>query len=162
MKNLAKNLFAVILLSSISFTIKAQTNVSGGIYSNITWTKANSPYIVTDTVVVFPGVTLTIEPGVTIKFADATQLEIRQANLISSGTITDSITFTSNSNNPQPGIWSGVYLNSCNNISFNYCNFLYSNYGLPDGGSNANISNSVFNYNITGLSNGCVQWLVDS
>jgi hypothetical protein len=54
-------LFALfILISNLSL---AQTNVSGGIYSNTTWTTAGSPYIVTDTIKVFPGVTLTIQPG---------------------------------------------------------------------------------------------------
>lgn len=45
----------------------AQTNVSGGIYQNATWSLANSPYVVNGPVVVFPGVTLNIEPGVEIK-----------------------------------------------------------------------------------------------
>ena len=44
----------------------AQTNVSGGIYQNTTWNLANSPYQVNGSVVVFPGNTLTVEPGVTI------------------------------------------------------------------------------------------------
>jgi hypothetical protein len=69
MKNsMKKILLTVIFLTVISFGINGQTNVSGGIYSNTVWTLANSPYIVTDTVVVFPGVTLTIQPGVTVKF----------------------------------------------------------------------------------------------
>ena len=50
-----------LLLVSTSF---AQTSVQGGIYNNTTWTVANSPYTITGPVVVFPGNTLTIEPGV--------------------------------------------------------------------------------------------------
>lgn len=46
---------------SISFS---QTTVQGGIYNNTTWTLSNSPYTITGPVVVFPGKTLTIEPGV--------------------------------------------------------------------------------------------------
>lgn len=57
-------LFAFKLIVSISY---AQTNVAGGIYQNATWSLANSPYVVNGPVVVFPGVTLTIEPGVEIK-----------------------------------------------------------------------------------------------
>src|SRR5260370_42249315 len=87
-------LFSLLSLSSSTNA----TNVSGGIYNNTTWTLANSPYIVVDTVAVFPGVTLTIEAGVTVKFADNQSLWIKSnAHLIAIGTITDSITFTSNS-----------------------------------------------------------------
>lgn len=64
MKNNLIILFAGVLLSVGAF--KAQTNVSGGIYQNTTWTLANSPYQVNGSIVVFPGNTLTVEPGVTI------------------------------------------------------------------------------------------------
>jgi hypothetical protein len=105
----------------------AQTNVSGGIFANTTWTLANSPYIVTDTVVVFPGYTLTIEPGVVVKFDTHVQLEIRQGQLIANGTITDSITFTSNATSPYPGVYEGVFVNGGTMTSqVKYCNFLYA------------------------------------
>jgi len=63
-----KKKFLLTLLSLIvlvKITV-AQTSVSGGIYSNTTWTLANSPYLMTNNIVVFPGVTLTIEPGVEV------------------------------------------------------------------------------------------------
>src|SRR5665213_1808833 len=98
MKNLYKIIaLTLITLSSSLFTASA-TNVSGGIFTNTTWTLNNSPYIVIDTVVVFPGVTLTIEPGLVVKFDDNKRIEIRQGNLIAIGDINDSIIFTSNSN----------------------------------------------------------------
>jgi hypothetical protein len=54
--------FAVCIAKSF-----AQTSVSGGIYQNTTWTLAGSPYVVTGSIVVFPGKTLNIEPGVEIQ-----------------------------------------------------------------------------------------------
>jgi hypothetical protein len=42
------------------------TDVSGAIQANTTWSRARSPYRLTGTVQVGPGVTLTIEPGVTV------------------------------------------------------------------------------------------------
>jgi hypothetical protein len=104
-----------------------QTNVNGGIYSNTTWNFASSPYVVTDTVVVFPGVTLTIEPGVTILFDSSQFLEIRQARLIANGTMTNPITFTSNSVSPFPGIYKGVNVNAGYGSQISFCNFSYAN-----------------------------------
>jgi len=70
-----KNILVTMIWAAITITVNAQTNVHGGIYNNTTWTLANSPYVVTDTIVVFPGVTLTIEPGVTVKFEDGKYVE---------------------------------------------------------------------------------------
>jgi len=47
--------------------VAAATNVSGTISTNTTWTAANSPYVMTGNVTVNAGVTLTIEPGVTVQ-----------------------------------------------------------------------------------------------
>ena len=55
---------AFLLIINYSFS---QTLVHGGIYSNTTWSLANSPYVMDGSVVVFPGVTLTIEPGVEVR-----------------------------------------------------------------------------------------------
>jgi hypothetical protein len=72
----ARSLFTVFLiLGGLIFvsnfrTSDAQvsTNVSGILSSDTTWTKANSPYNLTGNILVNSGVTLTIEPGVTVNF----------------------------------------------------------------------------------------------
>ena len=134
--------------------VNAQTNVSGGIYSNTTWTLANSPYVVTDTVVVFPNVTLTIEPGVVVKFNNTKVLEIRQGTIIAIGTLNDSITFTSNAPSPYAGIWDGVFLNQCIADTFNYCKVMYADQGIYHdqfvGTDNLIIKNSYFANNVQG------------
>ena len=56
-----------LLFTFCSLLSFAQTNVSGGIYQNTTWTLSGSPYIVNSSIVVFPGKTLTIQPGVEIQ-----------------------------------------------------------------------------------------------
>jgi hypothetical protein len=154
----------LILLSLFLFAFAfgySQTNVSGGIYTNTTWTKAKSPYIITDTVVVFPGVTLTIQPGVTVKFANNIRLELRQATLIAEGTSTDSITFTSNSAVPYAGIWNSVLFNGANTSKYsrlNHCNFLYAQVAVYDPQNfsvwyreNLSIRNCLFKNNTTGI-----------
>ncbi|HMF09600.1 MAG TPA: hypothetical protein VKJ00_10720, partial [Thermoanaerobaculia bacterium] len=56
--------------------LAAQTNVSGTISTNTTWTLAGSPYIVTSDVFVensaAPVPVLTIQAGVTVKFNSGT------------------------------------------------------------------------------------------
>jgi hypothetical protein len=152
-----KNLLLLTLFLSLIFRNGySQTNVSGGIYSDTTWTLANSPYILVDTVVVFPNVTLTIEPGVVVEFADSIELEIRQAKLIAAGTPSDSITFTS-THSSLPGSYAGIYLNGGTVASvFKYCNFRYAATGIsatkqtndPD---TVIIDNSIFEYNLYGM-----------
>jgi hypothetical protein len=126
----------------------AQTNVSGGVYNNTTWTLANSPYIVTDTIVVFPNVVLTIEPGVVVKFDNNVTIEVRQSTLIALGTSSDSITFTSNNASPAAGIWKGIYFNNAASPQLNYCIFKYAHEALKNG-SPLNVQNMSFSFNDT-------------
>ena len=56
-----------ILIGTINIgTVKAVTNVSGIITTDTTWTKANSPYTLTEVLTVSQGATLTIEAGSTV------------------------------------------------------------------------------------------------
>jgi hypothetical protein len=64
---MSKTILFTVLFYIVSFLSLAQTNVSGGIYQNATWSLAGSPYVVNGSIVVFPGKTLTIEPGVEIQ-----------------------------------------------------------------------------------------------
>jgi len=73
---MSKLFFLIISLYLVTNGSMAQTNVSGGIYQNATWTLAASPYIVNGPVVVFPGVTLNIQPGVEIRINNQTSSEI--------------------------------------------------------------------------------------
>jgi hypothetical protein len=146
----------------------SQTNVSGGIYNSTTWTLANSPYIITDTTTVFPGVTLTIEPGVTVKFYDYAPLNIRGGTILAIGTPSDSIKFTAFSSFPSKESWKGIYMNSdatiksrfCKfnyatsavcfvnlsldvSISFDHCTFEHNKYGISRSGSGNSVSGTV-------------------
>ena len=87
--------------------IVAQTEVSGNITKDTTWTKDNSPYIVTGTIQVLKGVTLEIEPGVTVKFNEGLSLNVGGI-LIAKGNLGNNIIFTSNREMPQPGDWGSI------------------------------------------------------
>ena len=45
----------------------AGTDVGGGLFADAVWTRAGSPYTITSTLVVFPNVTVRIEPGVEVR-----------------------------------------------------------------------------------------------
>lgn len=146
-----KILFLIALVLSI-LKSDAQTYVSGGIYANTTWTKAASPYIVTDTVFLFPGVVLTIEPGVTVNFKNNKVIESREASIIAEGNLKDSIIFICDDLFPS----SQLYFNKgILNSEFAYCNFqnattaiLYHSFGV------VTIRKSTFNSNNIGIKTG--------
>ncbi len=104
---LRRNVLMVLLLSLAvligSVTSSgADTVVVGAITSDTTWTLAGSPYIVTSTVQVYgtatTPATLTIEPGVVVKFASSGGLQIGNSTnkgaLVAKGTAASRITFT--------------------------------------------------------------------
>src|SRR5690242_11977746 len=88
-----KTLLFFFLSFLVAFKGFTQTYVSGNIKSNTTWTKENSPYILTGVVGVPAAYTLTIEPGVTVERTAAGQDIIINGTLQCNGTETDSITF---------------------------------------------------------------------
>ena len=93
---------------SINF-LQAQTNVSGVISANTSWTKAGSPYVVTGNILVNSGVLLTINPGVEIRFDAGKYLKI-EGEISAVGLADDSILFTSNSSNKTKGSWDKIWL----------------------------------------------------
>lgn len=73
--------------------LAAQTSVSGNVQG--TWTKANSPYIITTSIAIRAGQTLTIEPGVEVRLSyNPFSGFFVQGTLKAEGTVTDSIKFT--------------------------------------------------------------------
>ncbi|MCL4430157.1 MAG: hypothetical protein M1167_05335 [Chloroflexi bacterium] len=75
--------------------VHASTPVSGTINVDTTWTQANSPYTLTGTVLVNSGVTLTIQPGVTVDLGSYF-LQV-SGTLNAEGTSDNQIVFTTGS-----------------------------------------------------------------
>ena len=134
-----KFLLCFLLLSFLIYGIGnlgwCDTIVDYDITENATWTEAGSPYIVTKMVTIKspiynqdydagPYVKLTIEPGVVVKFEEGAGLKVGVGRpgehfhgaLYAKGTKEKPIIFTSNSNDPQPGDWKGIYF-TCDTIN---------------------------------------------
>ena len=101
------------------------TNVSGTISSDTTWSLANSPYLVTGDVTVNPGVRLTIEPGVVVKFHAAKNLTVNgilnaigapDSRIVFTSIKDDSVGGDSNGDGsatwPRPGDWGRILFGS--------------------------------------------------
>jgi Secretion system C-terminal sorting domain len=104
--------------------------VSGGIYNNATWSLAGSPYIVTGDIVVFPGKTLTIEPGVEVRVQGngypvipGVYIEIR-GRIVAVGTANAPITFKADGVVTDPWSWAGITIKTAQggDGDFNYVN----------------------------------------
>jgi hypothetical protein len=127
-------LFILILHLIIIRVGVAQTPVSGGIYSNTTWTLANSPYLMTGSIVVFPGVTLTIQPGVEIRVKE-NGLSGAQYYLETRGTINmvgqpgALITFRADTAVTTPYAWVGILVKNSQGGAINYDYVSISNAG---------------------------------
>ncbi len=116
-----KKIFLTISLIALLLNSKA-INVSGVISTNTTWTSSNNPYIVTSTITVNPGITLTIQSGVTVQFNDNFGMTVR-------GTLTaNSAVFTSSSSSPTPGKWSNITIGNTTDsgiVSLTSCQLSY-------------------------------------
>ena len=145
------------LMQSNEAGAEGPTYVSGGIFADTAWIASQSPYIVTGTVTLFPGYTLTIKPGVEVRFDPGTSLTIR-GTLIAEGTQSNQIVFTSNATVPEKDIWGGIEVDSGQggNFSIRFANISYAETGLEvrccDFVGPGNIADSVFINNHRGLS----------
>jgi hypothetical protein len=88
-----------------------QTEVEGNIDVDTVWTPAESPYHVTGSVTVKEGVSLTIQSGVTVEFAESAMMRV-QGSLFVQGTQPEDVIFTSDKTEKAPGDWPAVEMNS--------------------------------------------------
>lgn len=156
-----KNVYTLFL---ILFTVPcawAQTFVDGGIFTPETWTPNGNPYIVMSNIVVFPGASLTLQPGVEVRFGADVKLELRAGNLYANGTAEAPITFTLDSDDPIGAPkWAGIENTSGPNenidLELNHVILEYAetaiNYG--DGYALKSVSNAIIRYNDRGLYDG--------
>lgn len=114
----------------LSASVFAQTYVSGDVSG--TWTKANSPYIVTADMRVVAGTALAIQPGVQVRFAARYCLKV-YGLLTAAGVAGDSVIFTHHINHAD-SLWRGIRFFSADPACLlDYCRV---EYGMAASGQN--------------------------
>jgi RHS repeat-associated protein len=135
MASLLGSLVAVLVLAGVcAGPAAAKTAVTSNITANTTWTMAGSPYDLDKSVSVTAGVTLTIEPGVTVDFNAGEYASLSVSGTIKSlGTASSPVVFTSSQallGGGAPGQYYDVSVASGNASSqFSYTDFSYGGKG---------------------------------
>jgi hypothetical protein len=151
------NVFTLTLITGTAIDQKGylaivegeSTLISGYISENTTWTLEGSPYIVVGDVVVEPGVFLTIEPGVNVKFTSGTSL-VLDGNLIAKGGSGQRIVFTSNAAVPASGDWGKIWVRTSGRADVAYSDISYASTAILDDGI-CNVADSSVTRNVNGL-----------
>jgi len=146
-------ILATIIFSTFSFTGKtlfsaanAATYVEGSITQDTVWTLVDSPFTLSNDVVIYPNVMLTIEPEVEVRFGENFSLVVK-GRLVAEGTEDKMITFTSNRLQPEAGDWGAIELNGTESSSLIYCIIEYGTNGITVGDGTLNVQNSLVSLN---------------
>ena len=126
--------------------VNAATYVEGSIIQDTVWTLVDSPFIVSNDVIVCPNVTLIIEPEVEVKFGENFSL-IVEGRLVANGTEDKMITFTSNRYKPEAGDWGTIGFNGMESSSLIHCIIEYGTNGITMESGTLNIQNSLISLN---------------
>lgn len=127
--------------SAASTVIPGSTHIT----TNTEWTTAGSPYVITNYLTVNSGVTLTVDPGVVVKFEQSNFGEIDvDGSLVADGTSEAPITFTSyaddsvggdtngdGSSSGSPGDWYSILFLGSGTGDLDHVNVTYGGWGSP-------------------------------
>lgn len=131
------------------FTTVNATYVEGPITQDTIWTLVDSPFVVSKNVTVYPNATLTIEPGVEVKFGGSFSLII-SGKLCANGT-SKTITFTSSKEQPEVGNWKAIKFNGTKKSTVTGCFLAYAKDGILAENGNVEIENSTISLSQNGI-----------
>ncbi len=139
--------FSLVFFFFPFFHAHAATTIDADVEEDTTWAVADSPYIISAGVTVWPGATLTIEPGTIVKFDSGNYIDV-MGSLVANGTVDQKIYFTSllddtiggDTNgdgsatvpdlSANRGMWSGVYFDLPEDVSLANANISFSRNGF--------------------------------
>lgn len=131
-------LFAILIVlvlqifcfaGSVTVPAAKATYVEGPILRDTYWTLVDSPFVVSGGILVYPNATLTVEPGVEIRFGDEFSLMV-EGRLLADGVEGKPIRFTSNKEEPLAGDWDTISFIGINESSLTRCTIEYGTNGL--------------------------------
>lgn len=141
------------IMSLLLFAITAFTDTYDTLPSLRNGMIPKGDYIVTSTITIPKGSTLSFAGGSIVRFIDGTGIEI-QGGLICRGTALETITFTGIGSGNEKRPWSGItQADSISKLLLDYVRILHASTGirLQTAGSSVAISNVVFTSNDTAL-----------
>ena len=136
----------VLLFLLAPAAVWGEVIVNANILTSVEWTAAAGPYIIEKTVVeVKNGSTLTIGPGVEVRFQPGRTIEtLAGSSIVAIGAAGDSIRFTSNNLSPTEGDWTSVHVYASVGSEFRYCVFTYGQYALKLTASDVSVTQCAF------------------
>lgn len=142
------------MFTALNMTLPSRANatyVEGLIEQDTIWTLTDSPFVLSKNVTVLPAATLTIEPGVEVRFGGNFSL-IVEGRLLATGNQDNKITFTSNRNQPTTGDWNSIeFANAAQPSKLTYCVVRYAKNGTVIESSNVEITESQIANNVNGI-----------
>jgi hypothetical protein len=147
-KNLAAFALLFIFIVFNAAPLWADTEHSGKITADETWTVKDNDHIITGNVTVQAGVTLTIEDGVKVTLNNNRYISV-SGTLIASGTSSSGITFTGGDTSN----WNSLSFSNGGNGTLNYCTIEYATNGIYvySGAGTISLSNTTIQNNAYGV-----------
>jgi hypothetical protein len=124
--------------------------VEGFISQDVVWTRVDSPIIVSNHVIVEKNVTLTIEPGVEVRFGGNFSLHV-EGQLYAVGDSDSPIWFTSNRESPTSGDWTAINFDAADASTLQYCRVEYATRGLLIENAFVTIQDCIISESLTGI-----------
>jgi hypothetical protein len=138
---------SIVNILNPSMIVLGETHIEGHIIQDTIWTLTDSPFVIVKDVFVEANATLTIEPGVEVRFGGNFSLFVK-GKLTAIGTEEKPIIFTSNKLQPDAGDWITINF-TCTQLSrLEHCIVKYAENGVTIENGNVLITRSNITCNL--------------